>query len=81
MIRHIVMCGLEPQGEGASRVAKAAKMKALLDSCAQLVPGIRRCQPALAQPLPGPTCEVVLLSEFDDKSALDAIGISGNTWR
>lgn len=72
MIRHIVMWKLKAHAEGAERAVNAAKVKALLDSCATLVPGIRRWEVAFAQPGLEATCDVVLLSEFEDRAALDA---------
>jgi hypothetical protein len=72
MIRHIVMWKLKAQAEGADREANAARMKALLDSCANLVPGMLRWEVALAQPPLEATCDVLLLSEFADLAALDA---------
>lgn len=72
MIGHIVMWTLKAHAEGADRAANAARMKAMLDSCAQLVPGIRRWQVTLAQPGLEATCDVLLVSEFDDRAVLDA---------
>lgn len=66
------MWKLKAHAEGAERAVDAAKVKALLDSGATLVPGIRRREVALAQPGLEATCDVVLLSEFDDRAALDA---------
>ncbi len=66
------MWKLKPQAEGADRAANAARMKARLDSCAQLVPGIRRWEVALAQPGLEATCDVILVSEFETKADLDA---------
>lgn len=66
------MWKLKAHAEGAERAVNAAKVKALLDSGATLVPGIRRREVALAQPGLEATCDVVLLSEFDDRAALDA---------
>jgi heme-degrading monooxygenase HmoA len=72
MVRHVVMWKLKEHAEGADRAANAAKMKAMLDSCAGIVPGIRRWQVALAQPPLEATCDVMLVSDFEDRAALDA---------
>lgn len=72
MIKHIVFWKLKDQAEGADRAANARKMKALLDSCADLVPGIVKFEAALAQPGLEATYDVVLYSEFADRAALDA---------
>jgi len=72
MIKHIVMWKLKDQAEGAGRAANAAKMKALLDGCRDVVPGIVEFEVALAQPGLEATYDVVLYSVFADKAALDA---------
>jgi hypothetical protein len=74
MIKHIVMWKLKDFAEGANRAANAAKMKAMLDGCATLVPGTLRFEVALAQPGLEATYDVVLYSEFDSKESLDAYG-------
>jgi len=72
MIKHIVMWKLKEQAEGADRATNAGKMKALLDACADLVPGILKFETALAQPGLECTYDVVLYSEFASSAALDA---------
>jgi hypothetical protein len=72
MIKHIVFWKLKDRAEGADRAANALKMKALLDSCANVVPGIVKFEAALAQPGLEATYDVVLYSEFADRAALDA---------
>ena len=72
MIRHIVMWQLKEVADGGNRAANAAQMKALLESCAELVPGMGRWEVAVAQPGLEATYDVVLYSEFADKAALDA---------
>ena len=72
MIKHIVMWKLKDQAEGAGRAANAAKMKALLHGCRDIVPGIVEFEVALAQPGLEATYDVVLYSVFADKAALDA---------
>ncbi|MES2739659.1 MAG: Dabb family protein [Pseudomonadota bacterium] len=72
MIKHIVFWKLKERAEGADRAANGVKMKALLDSCADLVPGMLRFEAVLAQPGLEATYDVVLYAEFADKAALDA---------
>ncbi|MET3130726.1 hypothetical protein AAKU55_000984 [Oxalobacteraceae bacterium GrIS 1.11] len=72
MIKHIVFWKLNEHAEGADRAANAVKMKALLDVCDGLVPGMRVFEAVLAQPGLEATYDVVLYAEFDDKAALDA---------
>ena len=72
MIKHIVMWKLKDHAEGADRAANAAKMKALLDGCRDIVPGIVEFEVALARPGLEATYDVVLYSVFADKAALDA---------
>ena len=72
MIKHIVMWKLKEHAEGASRADNALAMKAKLDACADLVPGILKFETALAQPGLEATYDVILYSEFVDKATLDA---------
>ncbi|MBJ7308779.1 Dabb family protein [Rugamonas sp. CCM 8940] len=72
MIKHIVFWKLKDHAEGADRAGNAAKMKTLLDACANLVPGILKLEAVVAQPGLEATYDVVLYSEFTDKAALDA---------
>jgi antibiotic biosynthesis monooxygenase (ABM) superfamily enzyme len=72
MIKHIVMWKLKDFAEGADRATNAAKMKEKLEACAALVPGTLKFEVALAQPGLEATYDIVLYSEFDSKSALDA---------
>ncbi|MBB5393403.1 MULTISPECIES: Dabb family protein [unclassified Herbaspirillum] len=72
MIKHIVMWKLKEQAEGADRATNIVKMKALLDSCANVVPGILKFEAIVAQPGLEATYDVVLYSEFESRAALDA---------
>ena len=72
MIKHIVMWKLKEHAEGTGRAANAHKMKALLDGCADIVPGILKFETALAEPGLECTYDVVLYSEFASRAALDA---------
>lgn len=72
MIKHIVMWKLKEQAEGADRQANAREMKRRLDACAEIVPGILQFEVALAQSGLEATYDVVLVSAFENKEALDA---------
>jgi len=72
VILHIVMWALKEHSEGADRATNAARMQALLESCRGLVPGMLRFEVATAQPGLEATCDVILVSEFEDRAALDA---------
>jgi len=72
MIKHIVIWKLKEYAEGADRAANAVKMKAMLDGCARIVPGILKFEAVLAQPGLESTYDIILYSEFADKAALDA---------
>jgi quinol monooxygenase YgiN len=65
MIRHIVMWKLKSAEDGP-------RFKALLDSCAQLVPGIQQFEVGIRREGLEASCDVVLVSLFDDQAALDA---------
>jgi quinol monooxygenase YgiN len=64
-IRHIVMWKLKNS-------ADAPRFQALLESCAQLVPGIHQFEVGTAGDGLEASCDVVLVSLFDDQEALDA---------
>lgn len=72
MIKHIVFWKLKDHAEGADRAANALKMKALLDACAGVVPGMGKFEAAVAQPGLEATYDVLLYSEFDSREALAA---------
>ncbi|MFL9925985.1 Dabb family protein [Herbaspirillum lusitanum] len=72
MLKHIVMWKLKEQAEGGDKASNARKMKELLDSCANVVPGILKFEAVLAQPGLEATYDVVLYSEFENRAALDA---------
>ncbi|RJG07958.1 Dabb family protein [Noviherbaspirillum cavernae] len=72
MLKHIVMWKLKDHAEGADKAANAARMKELLDACANIVPGILKFETAIAQPGLEATYDVVLYSEFASMAALDA---------
>lgn len=72
MLKHIVMWQLKDHAEGADKAVNALKMKALLDACADIVPGILKFETAIAATGLEATCDVVLYAEFHSKAALDA---------
>lgn len=72
MLKHIVMWQLKDHAEGADKAANAARLKTLLDTCADIVPGILKFEVAVAQPGLECTYDVVLYSEFASREALDA---------
>ncbi|MGB2818589.1 MAG: Dabb family protein [Burkholderiaceae bacterium] len=72
MIKHIVMWKLKDQAEGADKATNAVRMKAKLEACRSLVPGVVEFEVALARPDLEATYDVVLYSVFADKTALDA---------
>ena len=65
MIRHIVMWTLK-------RPEDAPKVKALLDSCKTLVPGIHEFDVGIKTEGLEANCDVVLVSTFEDAAALAA---------
>lgn len=72
MVKHIVMWQLKEHAEGSDKAVNAIKMKALLDACANVVPGVVKFEVAIAQPGYECTYDVVLYSEFESMAALDA---------
>lgn len=72
MLKHIVMWKLKEHAEGADKATNARKMKALLDGCIGLVPGMGTFEAALAQPGFEASYDVVLYSEFASQEVLDA---------
>ncbi len=65
MIRHIVLWTLH-------NPADAPRFKAELDSCRGLVDGMEAFEVAIRTPELDGNCDVVLYSQFHDKTALDA---------
>lgn len=65
MIRHVVMWTLKD-------AADAPRFKALLDSCAALVPGTLQFEVGIRERGLEASADVVLVSSFADQAALDA---------
>ena len=72
MIKHIVMWKLKEHAEGLDKAANLSKMKMLLESCANIVPGMTALEVAIAVPELEATYDIILYTEFTDKTALDA---------
>jgi hypothetical protein len=72
MIRHIVIWNLHEQAEGADKASNLAKAKALLLSCAQVVPSIQTFEVATATPGMDCTNDLVLHMLVDDAQVLAA---------
>lgn len=72
MIKHIVMWKLKEYANGAARDENALKMKAMLESCKDIVLGIKKLEVATSQEELEATCDVILYSEFENKAALAA---------
>ncbi len=72
VIRHIVMWKLKETAEGATRAQNALKLKDKLEACRGIVPGLLHLEVGLATPGLEATYDVVLVSDFADKAALDA---------
>jgi len=70
MIRHIVMWNLHDHAEGANKATNLAKAKALLLSCAQVVPGIQTFEVATATADMDCTNDLVLHMLVDDAQVL-----------
>ena len=72
MIRHIVMWNLLNQAQGADKATNLEKARALLMSCAQVVPGIRAFEVATAVDGMECTNDLVLHMLVDDAQVLAA---------
>lgn len=72
MIRHIVMWKLKDYAEGADKATNINKVKDLLNSCADLVPGMLKLEVGVPASGLETTCDVVLYTEFADAAALQA---------
>ena len=72
MLRHIVMWKLKESAQGASRADNAQTLKAKLETCRSIVKGQGHFEVGTAEAGFDCTCDVVLVSDFDDKAALHA---------
>ncbi|RKP54758.1 Dabb family protein [Pararobbsia silviterrae] len=66
------MWKLKDEAEGGTRAQNAKKMRELLENCRDVAPGTREFEVGLAAPGEESTYDVVLVSTFDDQTALDA---------
>ncbi|WP_211451219.1 Dabb family protein [Collimonas antrihumi] len=71
-LKHLVFWKLKEHAEGADKASNAVQMKAMLDGCAGIVPGMLKFEVAIAQPGLEATYDVVLNAEFTSQAALDA---------
>nr|WP_239483043.1 Dabb family protein [Paraburkholderia sp. C35] len=74
LIRHIVMWKLK-DGEGRTLAENASVLKEKLEACRTAVPGILHLEVGIATPGLDSTYDVVLVSDFTDKAALEAYQI------
>ena len=72
MIRHVVMWKLKEHAEGASRAENVLKLKEKLEGCRDIVPGMLKLEVGIAAPGLESTYDIVMVSDFTDKAALDA---------
>ncbi|SAL39393.1 stress responsive alpha-beta barrel domain-containing protein [Caballeronia sordidicola] len=72
MLRHIVMWKLKENAEGGTRAENIVKLKAKLESCRSIVSGQGHFEVGVAQDGYEATCDVILVSDFDNKEALHA---------
>lgn len=72
VIRHIVMWTLKEGPDGATRAQNALQVKAWLDACSDIVPGILCFEAVVAQEGLESSCDVMLYSEFASMAALEA---------
>jgi heme-degrading monooxygenase HmoA len=71
MIRHIVLWTLK-DGPGVDKAANARRVKAALEGCAEVVPGIRSFEVGLSEAGLEADADVALVAEFEDAAALAA---------
>ena len=71
-LKHIVFWKLKEHAEGADKVSNTLKLKALLESCADIVPGILKFEAVISQPGLEATYDVLLNAEFASVEALEA---------
>ncbi len=71
MIKHIVMFRLKDSAEGHSKMENARKLKALLESLKEKIPGIKCLEVGMNQGKSKSASDIVLYSEFDDMEALE----------
>lgn len=72
MIKHIVFWNFKEHAEGADKAANVARAKERLQTLASRVSGIARLEVAAAEPGFACTCDLVLLTEFADRTAFEA---------
>jgi hypothetical protein len=66
------MWKLKETAEGGTRAENIVKLKAKLESCGSIVSGQGHFEVGVAQPGFEATCDVILVSDFDNPEALQA---------
>jgi hypothetical protein len=66
------MWKLKESADGASRDDNVLKLKEKLEACRNIVPGILHLEVGIAKPGLESTYDIVLVSDFADRAALDA---------
>lgn len=72
MVKHIVMWKLKESAENVSRQENALKMKQMLEGLRGRIPGLLKIEVGIDFSATEASGDVVLYSEFPDRSALDA---------
>ncbi len=71
MIKHIVMFRLKDSAEGHSKMENAMRLKELLESLKEKIPGIKYLEVGMNQGKSKSASDIVLYSEFDNMEALE----------
>ena len=72
MVRHIVMWTLKENALGADKAANAQSMKAKLERLNGRIDGLKRLEVSCSVLVADPECDVVLVSEHEDRAGLNA---------
>ncbi len=72
MVKHIVMWKLKDTAEGASRAENIVRMKNRLEALPQAIAEIRALEVGVSYNRSEAVFDLVLLTEFDSRAALDA---------
>jgi quinol monooxygenase YgiN len=72
MVKHIVVWRLKDEAEGTGKQENALKVKELLESLKERIPGIIRLEIGIDFSATATSGDIVLYSEFEDRAALEA---------
>ena len=72
MVKHIVVWKMLEEAEGADKHENALKMKALLESLKDRIPGVIRLEVGIDFTSAAGSGDIALYMEFADRAALDA---------